>query len=65
MYLYTELTIPGFADQEHGRHGAIDQQADSNGNPTLLFCLGDGRPVLCTSPVDSGVTWTEKSAILH
>ena len=32
MYLYTgprgyESTIPGFADQEHGSHGAIDQKA--------------------------------------
>ena len=70
MRLYTdprgnELTIPGFADQEHGRHGAIDQHADSNGNPTLVFCLGVGRPVWRTSPVDSGVTWMEQSAILH
>ena len=46
MYLYTgsrgnELTIPGFADQEHGCHGAIDQKADLNGtqpaNPCVLF----------------------------
>ena len=70
MYLYTgprgnELTIPGFADQEYGRHGNIDQKADSNGNPTLVFCLGDGRPVWRTSPVDSGVTWMEQSTILH
>ena len=70
MYLCTgprgnELTIPGFADQEHGRHGAIDQKADSNGNPTLVICLGDGGPLCRTSPVDSGVTWMEESAILH
>ena len=70
MYLYTgpggnELTIPGFADHEHGSHGTIDQKADLNGNPTLMFCLGDGRPVWRTSPVDSGVTWMEQSAILH
>ena len=60
MYLCTgprgnELTIPGFADQEHGSHGAIDQKADLNGNPILVFCLGDGRPVWRTSHVDSGV----------
>ena len=70
MYLYTgprgnELTIPGFADQEHGRHGAIDQKADSNGSPTFVFCLGDGRPVRRTSSVHSGVTWMEQAAILH
>ena len=70
MYLYTgargnELTIPGFADQEHGRHGTIDQKADSNGNPTLVFCLGDGRPVWRTFAVHSGVTSMEQSAILH
>ena len=58
MYLYTgprgnELTIPGFAlDQGHGRHGAIDQKADANGNPTLVFRLGNGRPVWRTSAVD-------------
>ena len=61
MYLCTgsrgnELTIPGFADQKHGRHGDIDQKADSHGNPTRVFCLGDGRPVWRTSSVDSGVT---------
>ena len=38
-----ELTIPGFADQEHGCHGAIDQKVDLNGNPALVFCLDDGR----------------------
>ena len=70
IYLYTgprgnELTIPGFADQEHGGHGAIDQKADWNGSPTLVSCLGDARPVWRTSPVDSGVTWMEQSAILH
>ena len=70
MYLYTgpkgnKLIIPGFADQEYGSHGTIDQKADLNGNPTLVFCLGDGRPVWRTSPVDSGVTWMEQSAILH
>ena len=70
MYLYTgprgnELTIPGFADQEHGSHGTIDQKADLNGNPILVFCLGDGRPVWRTSHVDSGVTWMEQSAVLH
>ena len=71
LYLYTgprgnELASPGLADEEHGRHGAIDLKADSNGNPTLVFCLGDGRPVLRTSPVDdSGVTWMEHSAIFH
>ena len=70
MYLYTgprgkELTIPGFADQEHGYHGAIHQKADLNDNPTLVFCLGDGRPVWRTSPVDSGGSWMEQSAILH
>ena len=70
MYLYTgprgnELTIPGFADQEHGSHGAIDQKADLNGKPILVFCLGDGRPVWRTSHVDSGVTWMEQCAVLH
>ena len=70
MYLYTgprgnELTIPGFADQEHGSHRTIDQKADLNGNPILVFCLGDGRPVWRTSHVDSGVTWMEQSAVLH
>ena len=50
MYLYTsprgnESNIPGFADQGHGRHGAIDQKGDANRNSTLEFCLGDGRPV--------------------
>ena len=61
MYLYAgprgnELTILGFTDQEHVRHGTIDQKADSNGNPTLVFCLADGRPVWRTSSVNSGVT---------
>ena len=70
MYLYTgprgnELSNPGFADQEHGSHGTIDQKADLNGNPILVFCLGDGRPVWRTSHVDSGVTWMEQSAVLH
>ena len=64
MYRYigprdNELTIPGFTDQEHGRHGAIDQVAGVNGNPTFVFCLGDGRPVWRTFVVDSGVTWME------
>ena len=59
-----ELTIPRSADQKHGRHGAIDQKVDENGNPTLVNCLGDGRPVWRTSDVDSGVTWMEKSAVL-
>ena len=49
-----ELTIPGFADQEHGCRGAIDQKADLNGNLTLVFCLGDGTPVWRTSPVGRG-----------
>ena len=70
MYLYmgprgNVLTIPGFTDQEHGSHGTIDQKADLNGNPILVFCLGDGRPVWRTSHVDSGVTWMEHSAVLH
>ena len=70
MYLYTglrrnELTIPGFDDKEHGCHGAIDQKADLNGNPTFVFCFGDGRPVWRTFPVDSGVTWMKQPAILH
>ena len=70
MYLYigprgNELTIAWFAYREHGCHGAIDQKVDPNGNPTLVFCLGDARPVWRTSPIDSGVTWMEQSAILH
>ena len=70
MYMYmgpkgNELTIPGCADQEHGSHGAINQKADLNGTPILVFCLGDGKPEWRTSHVDSGVTWMEQYAVLH
>ena len=68
MYLYTgprgnELTIPGFADQKRGSHGAIDHKVDLNVNPILVFCLGDGRQVWRTSHVDRGVTGMEQSAV--
>lgn len=59
------MTTPGVADQGHGRHGAIDQKADVNYNPTLVLCLGDGTLVLRPSAVDSGVTWMEQSYLLQ
>ena len=52
-----ELHMPGFANRTRGKYGMYIQEADDDGNPVLVFNLGNGSPVMRTMLVDDGNAW--------
>ena len=69
IFLFTgprgnELIMPGFASQKLGKFFDCEQDVDNAGSPVLVFNLGKGRPIMCSHPVDNGLTWTDVANVL-